>query len=143
MTRPTKDPLVEENLTEDKQSFDKQHKRALAVLLEKSVAAIGLGAACLVAPSFLEPSATANAIAAGLRMVGWIAIGVGLVLWVVRLSVQSKARKRASLPRRDAAQLALRQHPQDFPGFSVEEAAAAQGLAMHSSATSSPEGNTK
>lgn len=128
---------------DEKQVIDKQHKRALASLLEKSVAAIGLGAAGLVVPSFLEPSPNANAIAAALRMGGWIAIGVGLVLLVVRLSVQSKTRKRASLPRRDAARLESRQDPKDFQGFNVENAAAAQNFAMQSSAVPPPEAKSK
>jgi hypothetical protein len=95
-----------------------------------------------VAPSFLEPSPNANAIASGLRMGGWIAIGVGLVILIVRLSVQSKARKRASLPRRDTSRLDARHASPENALFSAESAAA-QGLAMQSSAASSPDANTK
>ena len=142
MTRPTIGHQASEKQVIDKQQ-DKQHKRALSVLLEKSVAAIGLGAACLVAPSFLEPSPSANAIAAGLRMGGWIAIALGLVLLVVRLSVQSKARKRASLPRRDIARVELRQDSNDFPGFIVEKAATSQAFAMQSTVPSPPDINSK
>lgn len=78
---------------------DNKHQRALASLLEKGVAAIGLGAACLVAPSFLEPSAAAASVAAVLRMAGWLSIGVGAVLLGFRFAVQSKAKKLAALPR--------------------------------------------
>ena len=130
----------------EKQTTDKQHKRALAVLLEKSVACIGIGAACLVAPSFLEPSPSAIAIQAGLRMGAWIAISVGVVLFCVRLSVQSKARKRASLPRRDAGRHDTSRHDTldnepEFPGFSVD--ATTPGLSLRSSAASSPDANAK
>ena len=78
---------------------DKKHRRALTALLEQGVAAIGLGAACLVAPSFLEPSSATASVAAVLRMTGWLSIGVGAVLLGLRFSVQSKARKLSSLPR--------------------------------------------
>ena len=120
----------------EKQSMDKQHKRALAGLLEKAVAAIGIGAACLVAPSFLEPSPTAVAIAAGLRMGGWIAIGVGVVLLCVRLSVQSKTRKRANLPRRDTSRVETHHDQPESPGFNLDASATSPGFALRSSASS-------
>ena len=78
---------------------DNKHRRALTALLEQGVAAVGLGAACLVAPSFLEPSSATASVAAVLRMAGWISIGVGAVLLGLRFSVQSKARMLSSLPR--------------------------------------------
>ena len=127
----------------EKQSMDKQHKRALAVLLEKAVAAIGIGAACLVAPSFLEPSPTAVAIAAGLRMGGWIAIGVGVVLFCVRLSVQSKTRKRANLPRRDTSREETRHDPPESPGFNVDASATSPDFAPRSSASSPTDAKAK
>lgn len=153
MSSPTDQFLASES-----QTIDKQHKRALAVLLEKSVAAIGIGAACLVAPSFMEPSPTTIAIASGLRMGGWIAIGVGLVLFCVRLSVQSKTRKRASLPRgdnrrqnshpsdvnrQDVGRQETRHDQSEFPGFGVEATATSPGFALRSSAVSSTDVNTK
>jgi hypothetical protein len=127
------------NATTDRSNNDKQHKRALLMLLEKGVASIGLGAACLVAPSFLEPSPTANSIAAGLRMGGWIAIAVGLVLLGVRFSVQSKARKLSSLPRRDNGRLESHQDRPDqdghteLPVFGSDAGTATQSFAMGSS----------
>lgn len=78
---------------------DNKHQRALAALLEQGVAAIGLGAACLVAPSFLEPSSATASVAAVLRMAGWLSAGVGFVLLGFRFSVQSKAKKLLALPR--------------------------------------------
>ncbi len=78
---------------------DNKHRRALAALLEKGVAAIGFGAACLVVPSFLEPSSATASVAAVLRMAGWLSAGVGLVLLGFRFSVQSKAKKLSALPR--------------------------------------------
>ena len=82
-----------------KSKTDRKHQRALSVLLEQGVAAVGLGAACLVAPSFLEPSSASASVAAVLRMAGWLSIGVGAVLLGLRLSVQSKAKKLSTLPR--------------------------------------------
>lgn len=78
---------------------DRKHQRALSVLLEQGVAAVGLGAACLVVPSFLEPSSASASVAAVLRMAGWLSIGVGIVLLGLRFSVQSKAKKLSTLPR--------------------------------------------
>ena len=145
--RSTTDKLADKLRVIENQTMDKQHKRALAVLLEKSVAAIGIGAACLVAPSFLEPSPTTVAIAAGLRMGGWIAVGVGVMLFCVRLSVQSKARQRASLPRRDTSRQESSDNHHDgqpeFPGFNVDASATAPGLARRSSAAPSPDASAK
>lgn len=137
MTSPTNGPEAQEI-----QVIDKHHKRALALMLEKGVAAIGLGAACLVLPAFLEPSPNANAIASAFRMGGWIAVGIGLVLLVVRFSVQSKARKRASLPRRDTARLDTRHASPETAPFSAESAAV-QGLAMQSRSAAAPESTSK
>jgi hypothetical protein len=137
MTRPTNSPLAQES-----QVIDKHHKRALALMLEKGVAAIGLGAASLVVPAFLEPSPNANAIASAFRMGGWIAVGVGLVLLIVRFSVQSKARKRANLPRRDAARVDSHHASQESARFGAK-AAAAQALAMQSRAAAAPESTGK
>ena len=143
--RSTTDKLADKLRVIENQTMDKQHKRALAVLLEKTVVCIGIGAACLVAPSFLEPSPTTVAIAAGLRMGGWIAIGVGVVLFCVRLSAQSKTRKRASLPRRDTSRQESSDYHRDdqpeFPGFNVD--ATAPGLARRSSAAPSPDASAK
>lgn len=125
--------------TTDRQFNDKQHKRALTALLEKGVACIGLGAACLVAPSFLEPSPTANSIAAGLRMGGWIAMAVGLVLLGVRFSVQSKARKLAGLARWDNSLHEPRHGRQDVPAFSADTARSTQGFAVGSAQAPAPE----
>ncbi len=88
---------------------DRQHQRALLTLLQKGIAAIGLGAALMVAPSFLEPSSTTASVAAVLRMSGWLAMGVGLVLLGIRFSVQCKAEKLAAIPRGDFSKGASRQ----------------------------------
>lgn len=83
----------------NKSKTDKKHQRALAALLEQGVAAIGLGAACLVAPSFLEPSSATASVATVLRVAGWLSTGVGAVLLGFRFCVQSKAKKLSALPR--------------------------------------------
>lgn len=136
--------------TSEIQTIDKQHKRALASLLEKAVAAVGIGAACHVIPALLEPSPTAIAIAAGLRMGGWIAIGVGVVLFCVRLSVQSKTRKRASLPRRDQISRGSRDDRNDthrdqpqFPLFDIDAPATSPGFALRHSASSTTDAKAK
>ena len=78
---------------------DRQHQRALTALLGKGVAVIGFGAACLVAPSFLEPSSATASVAAVLRMTGWLCSGVGVALLGFRFCVQSKAKQLSALPR--------------------------------------------
>lgn len=94
-----------------KSNTDRRHQRALAALLEKGVAAIGFGAACLVAPSFLEPSSATAAVAAVLRMTGWLCLGVGVALLGFRFCVQSKAKQLSALPRSKAsASAALHGH---------------------------------
>ena len=90
-----------------KLNTDKKHQRALSALLEQGVAAVGLGAACLVVPSLLEPSSTTASVAAVLRMAGWLSIGVGAVLLGLRFSVQSKAKKLSALPRTTAVAIAI------------------------------------
>lgn len=134
---------------DNKQHNDKQHKRALTTLLEKGVASIGLGAACLVAPSLLEPSPTANSIAAGLRMGGWIALAVGIVLLCVRFSIQSKARKLSSLPRRDNSKFEPGQESgqdhqarQAYPAFSEDNVGATSSFAMGPTQVPVPEAIT-
>lgn len=122
---------------------DKQHKRALSRLLEKGVRAIGLGAAFLVAPSFLEPSPTTIAIAAGLPMGGWIAMGIGLVLLDFRFSVQNKARKLANLPRRDNSKLESLQQRHGPAVFSPENAATNQTFTRASGTAPGSEVTTK
>ena len=82
-----------------KSNTDRQHQRAITALLEKGVAAIGFGAAFLVAPSFLEPSSATASVAAVLRMTGWLCSGVGVALLGFRFCVQSKAKKLSALPR--------------------------------------------
>ena len=82
---------------------DRQHQRALTALLGKGVAVIGFGAACLVAPSFLEPSSATASVAAVLRMTGWLCSGVGVALLGFRFCVQSKAKQLSALPRRKAS----------------------------------------
>ena len=113
------------------------------MLLEKGVACIGVGAACLVAPSFLEPSPTANSIAAGLRMGGWIALAVGLVLLGLRFSVQSKARKLANLPRKDNTKLDPSRERQDFPAITADVTGTTPGFTMGSAQVSVPKAISK
>lgn len=88
---------------------DRQHQRALVTLLQKGTAAIGLGAALMVAPSFLEPSSATASVAAALRISGWLTMGVGLLLLGIRFSVQSKAEKLATIPLGDFSKDASRQ----------------------------------
>jgi len=78
---------------------DKRHERALSNLLEKGIAAAGLGIVLLMAPTLLDSLPALRGLAAGLRIPGWLALGIGVVLLGIRLSVQSKAKKLAAMRR--------------------------------------------
>lgn len=77
---------------------NKRQKRALDTLLEKGIAAIGLGVAFLATPLFLGTSPVLKSVAAGLRLPGWLSLGVGLVLLGIHFAVKRKADKTSVLP---------------------------------------------
>lgn len=63
----------------------KRQKRALATLLEKGILAIVMGVAFLLAPVFFGTSPFLKPVATGLRLPGWLVLGVGLVLLAIYL----------------------------------------------------------
>lgn len=69
----------------------KRQKRALDELLEKGAYVTALGVALLVAPLFLGTSPMLKSFAGGLRIPGWIALGIGLVLSGIRFALKDKA----------------------------------------------------
>ena len=77
---------------------NKRQKRALNTLLEKGVIATGIGVAFLIAPIFLNTSPVLKSVAAGLRLPGWLALGIGLVLLGIHFALKSKAERTIALP---------------------------------------------
>ena len=77
---------------------NKRQKRALNTLLEKGVIATGMGVAFLVAPIFLSTSPILKVVAAGLRLPGWVALSIGLVLLGIHFALKSKAERAMALP---------------------------------------------
>ena len=77
---------------------NKRQKRALSTLLEKGVIATGIGVAFLIAPIFLSTSPILKSVAAGLRMPGWLALFLGLVLLGIHFALKSRAEKAIALP---------------------------------------------
>lgn len=69
---------------------NKRHKRAQNTFLEKGILATGLGIAFLAAPLFFKSSVVLNAVAAGLRVPGWLALGVGLVMLGIHHASKTK-----------------------------------------------------
>jgi restriction system protein len=76
----------------------KQQKRALSTLLEKGILATGLGVIFLMAPVFLGASSILKPVATGLRIPGWLTLGLGLVLLGIHLALKSRADKTAGTP---------------------------------------------
>ena len=77
---------------------NKRQKRALDKLLEKGMIATVMGVAFLMAPLFFGASPILKPIATGLRIPGWLALGIGLVLLAIHLALKSKAEKAIALP---------------------------------------------
>lgn len=77
---------------------NKRQKRGLDTLLEKGILATGLGVAFLLAPLVLSAVPILKPVAAGLRIPGWLALSVGLVLLGIHLALKSRADKTSGLP---------------------------------------------
>lgn len=75
----------------------KRRRRALNTL-EKGIFASVLGIACLLAPSFSGSSPVLETVAAGLQVPGWFALGVGLALMAVHLTLKRRAVQASDLP---------------------------------------------
>lgn len=107
----------------------KRQRRALNTLLEKGIVVTALGVAFLMAPLLLGASPILQPVAIGLRPVGWLALGFGLVLLAIHLAVKSKTeetldptsaapKRREPSSRKDAFGLV----PPPAPGGSAAEA---------------------
>lgn len=70
---------------------NKWQKRARGDFLEKGASLTALGLALLVLPLFLGASPMLKPLAGALRIPGWIALGIGLVLLAIRFALKSKA----------------------------------------------------
>ena len=77
---------------------NKRQKRALGTLLEKGIAATGLGVAFLVVPLFLGTSPVLKSVGASLRIPGWLALGLGLLLLGIHFALKGKAERAFALP---------------------------------------------
>ena len=76
----------------------KRQKRALDTLLEKGIIAIVMGVAFLMTPLFFGASPILKPVATGLRMPGWLALGVGMVMLAVHFALKSRIEKTSTLP---------------------------------------------
>lgn len=83
----------------------KRQKRALNTLLEKGVVAIGLGIVFLLAPLFFKSSAILGAVAGGLRVPGWLALGIGLALIGIHHVTKAKVAAATAFPTTSAKPL--------------------------------------
>ena len=75
----------------------KRQKRALDTLFEKGIIAIVMGVAFLMALQFFGTSSILKPVATGLRLPGWLALGIGLVLLAVHFALKSKAERTSPL----------------------------------------------
>lgn len=76
----------------------KRQKRALGTLLEKGVIATFMGVAFLMAPLVFGAYPILKPVSAGLRLPGWLALGVGLVLMAIHFALKRKAEATSRPP---------------------------------------------
>lgn len=69
---------------------NKRQKRALYTLLEKGIVAIVMGVIFLMTPVFFGTSPVLKPLATGLRLPGWLTLGVGVVLLAVHFALKRK-----------------------------------------------------
>ena len=72
-------------------------KSGLDELLEKGASVTAVGVGLLVVPMFLGASPMLTPLAGALRIPGWMALGIGLVLLGIRLLLKSKAETAPSM----------------------------------------------
>lgn len=73
-------------------------KRSLSTLLEKGILATFIGVAFLAAPAFFGSSAVLKALAMGLRLPGWAALGLGLALLCLHFILKARVQKTSEVP---------------------------------------------
>ena len=94
---------------------NKQRVRALNTLLEKGILAICLGLALLVVPLFIKSSTILSAVAGGMRVPGWLALGMGLGLVLLGIHAVTKLKIAASTALPASAAKTLRREPWERP----------------------------
>lgn len=104
----------------------KRRKRALDTLLEKGTVATGMGVALLMLPSFFESSHPLKTVAAGLRLPGWLALCIGLLLMAIHMTLKSRSenepgageaapnRRAPTTPKRTRPERSNRWNPEVF-----------------------------
>ena len=88
--------IRDEKMTKAKPS--KRQKRALNTLLEKGILASGLGIVFLATPLFLKSSGILSAVAGGLRVPGWLALGIGMALIGIHHVTKAKVEAATAFP---------------------------------------------
>ena len=78
---------------------DKRRNRALNTLFSKGILATTIGIAFLVVPKFFGSSAILKPLAAGLRIPGWLALGMGLVMLGIHQATMARVGANTELPR--------------------------------------------
>jgi restriction system protein len=104
---------------------NKRQKHHLDSLLEKGVLSTTLGLAFLSTPLFFKSSFILTSIATGLRIPGWLALGIGLALLALYYVLKAKVAS-AELPPPQAVAQPRAQERQPKPAFTA--AAAAESL---------------
>jgi len=77
---------------------NKRQTRALNTLQEKGIGLCALGFGFLIIPLFLGSSPMLNAVTAGLRIPGWLALAAGVVLLGIHHLTKAKVEKANPLP---------------------------------------------
>lgn len=83
--------------------INKRQKRALYTLLEKGIVVTVVGVIFLIAPVFFGTSPILKPLATGLRLPGWLALGVGLVLLAVHFALKRKGERKLVQDTSDSA----------------------------------------
>ncbi len=77
---------------------NKRQRRALNTLQEKGIGLCALGLGFLIIPLFIGSSPMLNAVAAGLRIPGWLALAAGVVLLGIHHVTKAKVEGTSPLP---------------------------------------------
>jgi restriction system protein len=83
------------------------HRLPPSSLNEKGFIATAIGVVLLISPYVLKGSAAVNTVIAALQPLGWVALGLGLLLMVVHMLRQ---RRRETMPLEDEAPVSRFQH---------------------------------
>jgi len=81
----------------------KRQQRALYTLLEKGIVVTVIGVIFLMTPVFFGTSPILKPLATGLRLPGWLALGIGLLLLVVHFALKRKGNPKLVQDTSDSA----------------------------------------